>query len=251
MTITRSKSGRLSHRISSGGWRAVVVLCAVALLGCSKHLDTLHYRLTVIVDTPEGRRSGSSVVEVQPILGAGFPGPEASGVTIKVKGEATPVKLSEGRYLFAVLKWETSVDAYLPMLQASYADVMPSGEPNFRSGNANQGKVDRISALAKAKGVRAVPEAHYPLLAYFEDLSDPRTIEPLKPDRLGQVVPGAKLVGMTVEITRAPVTRQIREILPWLEQNRSGYFDPDVAGHLADGLPPGRLLSYSHFILGG
>jgi hypothetical protein len=216
-------------------------------------LETIRYRLTVIVETPEGLRSGSSVIEVQPILGTGFPFPEASGVTINVNGEATPVKLAGNAYVFAVIKWENSSDAHRSMLEASYTDKMPPDKP-LDTDHPHQWHTDRISALAKSRGVRIVPKSHHPFLAYFGDASNPSTYRPVPNNDLAAVVPGLRLVGMTVEMTDAPATHKIISILPWLNKIEHGYLARDIRQYLDDRQANGhrgpRSVGPSNFILG-
>src|SRR3546814_7612883 len=51
------------------------------------------YRLAVEVATPEGLRSGSSVIEVQATRGIGLFGPEAGEISLAAHGEAVAVDL--------------------------------------------------------------------------------------------------------------------------------------------------------------
>ena len=71
-----------------------IALAAAALLlvpACGEQLPTYRYRMTVEVETPEGLRTGSSVIEVRTRQGPGFPGPEAAGIATDVRGEAVAV----------------------------------------------------------------------------------------------------------------------------------------------------------------
>lgn len=148
---------------------------ALALASCGSSLPSIYYRLTVIVDTPEGRRTGSSVVVFHSNYSPAFPGPEAKGVKSLVRGEATPVKLADGRYIFAVLRWD-QFDGTLPMLVESFADLVPPRSPTPDGDEINRQIMAQIRELAKIRAMRPVHPQHYPALAYFDDLSKPETI---------------------------------------------------------------------------
>ena len=82
------------------------MLClALAVAGCSLTDQTpaYRYRLTVEVDTPDGVKTGSSVIEVDTEVAGGYSIPTPGRVTNRVRGEAVTVDLGEGRVLFALL----------------------------------------------------------------------------------------------------------------------------------------------------
>lgn len=218
------------------GMRDVILVVALAtmlsLSGCVIYLPIIHYRLTVTVDTPEGRVSGSSVLEYKSDYSPGFPFPAAEGFRSHVRGEATPVRLPNGKYIFALLKWDDSDDtaALDDMLTASFAGLLPAvtgpdGEELRRQ------KIAQIGALAKLRTSRPIAPGHYPALAYFDDPLKPSTIHAVLVRPGETIAPQIRLVGMTLEITDAPVTHQILSILPWMLCRKSGYLDPRVGNY--------------------
>lgn len=223
------------------------LIAALALSGCATTLPSMYYRLTVIVDTPEGRRSGSSVLEVRASYSSAFPGPETQGITTLIRGEAAAVKLPDGQYVFAVRKWGTP-EGGLPMLLHTFADQIPpvtaiAGDEWYRQ------RMDQIRALAKARGVRAVKPADYPVLVRFDDLRKPATIHAMEARPGDIVAPGARLVGMTLEMTGGPETHTIRSILPWVGRRDLGYLDPQIRKDNARDRPEYRYIGEDEFEL--
>lgn len=53
---------RMNRRVTLG---SLLALGTLALAGCGDPTPTYRYRLTVEVNTPEGLRTGSSVIEVE------------------------------------------------------------------------------------------------------------------------------------------------------------------------------------------
>ena len=83
---------------------------ALALTSCGYRSEEFRYRMTVEVDTPQGLRTASSVIEVE----VSDPGPNSlpeAGINTKVRGEAVAVDLPGGKVLFALLRSDDSVDA--------------------------------------------------------------------------------------------------------------------------------------------
>ncbi|MDP3550575.1 MAG: hypothetical protein Q8R81_09275, partial [Novosphingobium sp.] len=77
-------------------------LCmALSLAGCGNK-ETMRYKMTVEVETPEGLKTGFAVRELEFRDRSGFPLGE-SRPQIKLRGEAVAVDLGGGRTLFALL----------------------------------------------------------------------------------------------------------------------------------------------------
>lgn len=159
--------------------RAAAVLAgAIAITSCATTLPQVRYRLTVIVDTPEGRRSGGDVLELVSSYMPAFPSAEAQGIRFRVHGEAVPVELPGGRYIFAVMKWGHADDS-MPMLIETFADLLPSRTPAVDTDEVNRQRMDQVRALAKIRARRPIKPEFYPVLVYFDDLARPETIHAL------------------------------------------------------------------------
>lgn len=225
-----------------------LTLTGCGLIRLPVTMPDVHYRLTVVVDTPQGRRSGSSVVAFKSAYSPPSPFPQAEGVRYRLQGEATPVKLPDGRYIFAVLKWNRA-DAAKPMLLESFADLLPPQVSTSDGDKFDRRLMDQISALSKLRATRPVEPEYYPVLAWFDDPTRPSTIH-AKPASAGTtIVTGVILRSMTLEITNAPVTWQIRSILPWLHRDELGYLDPNIKG-IKRTFPEYMLIGADNFLVG-
>jgi hypothetical protein len=88
--------------------RALAALTAiVTLISCSKGLPSYRYKMTVEVETPQGLRSGSSVIEVR-TSGGGLT--NTGGIQSRVQGEAVAVDLGSRGALFALLTARNDAD---------------------------------------------------------------------------------------------------------------------------------------------
>ncbi|UAB78713.1 hypothetical protein INR77_03015 [Erythrobacter sp. SCSIO 43205] len=204
-------------------WLKMTALLAGPLLlstGCSAEdqAPDYRYRLTVEVETPEGLKTGSSVIEVQQTVMRPGSAPGNLGVSRKVRGEAVAVDLPRNQTLFTLLRSESNVD------WASYLYVYlkpPSTDKEF---------VDRLDDVLEVTGERELPRmwppvGHigerpaYPMLVTFSDIDDPTKVVRVDPDDLSASFgEGVSLKRITVALTDDPVTTGIEERLSWLRE---------------------------------
>lgn len=199
----------------------LAILCLL-LAACSLTDDTpsYRYRLTVEVDTPEGLKTGSSVIEVRQRLVRPGSSPANVAVERRVRGEAVAVDLPGGKTLFALLRSDNNVD------WASY--VMQTLAPHIDSETFAQ-QLDNMLLL---KGEIVLPRTFppvghlkersaYPMLVTFGDIADPTSIEEVDPDDLAATFgEGVSLKRITVQITDDPVTSSIGGRLGWLSRTK-------------------------------
>jgi hypothetical protein len=175
-------------------------------VGCTKNY-TYHVKYTVVVQTPEGKKTGASVVEVSYSDGRNDPIQRMGMVyNAGMRGEAAVVDLGHGRYLFALVVREG-------MQYAPYDAVAAHHDISERT----------IWELMPRLGQYAgkplpLPRNAFPLLVTFEDVRDPKTVKKVDPDNLAAAFgPGYRLKSVTLEITDAPVTRgRVEKVLGWL-----------------------------------
>lgn len=218
--------------------RAIAVLGLPLLLaGCFRNRASFRYKLTLAVDTPEGVKSGFSVVEVE-AWDVSIP---ATGTMSRARGEAVYVDLGQGaRPIVAAMgpygpqkggfRWgegKPDIDRLLLLY----------GEP----AKPNETLIDRVRRLARTRGPRALTASELPDLVTFADINDPKTFLRIDPHDLPATLGrGVKWSSITIEITNEPVTTGIEKKLPWLSNLRTTLSgktftaDEDIpsAGHL-------------------
>ncbi|MFZ2101145.1 MAG: hypothetical protein WAU86_11330, partial [Oricola sp.] len=164
----------------------------LTLAGCGfLGFDSWNWRqkLTVIVETPEGVISGSSVVRVdvryQPQIVA-----HQGGFYKSAKGEAAFLEIRPGVYLFALLSNEAdrAVRTFLP------------------EGKTKNPKED-FAYLEGLREKRALSRADYPRLVTFANIEDPTTVRLVDSDDLAATFgPGYRLKSITLEVVDEPIT---------------------------------------------
>lgn len=211
------------------GW---LLLAALLLSSCGMSDDTptYRYRLKVEVETPEGLKTGSSVIEVDTSVAGRLSIPTPGAVRHRVRGEAAAVDLPDGKTLFALLRSEDDVDfaSRIMFLLAPkgvdkngdaflgrFANMLEMTEPIELP--ATQAKIN--PSLAQMKG--------RPMLVTFGDLDDPTSVERVDPDNLAATLgEGVSLKRITVQVTDDPVTTGIEQRLGWLPN----YYDKMLDG---------------------
>lgn len=163
---------------------------------------TYRYRMIVNVETPDGLRSASSVIQVswrkQPQLLVPVPPYHPSA-----EGEAVFVDLGNGRNLIALLAGGVNgadVDYVIHAPQhASGLDFSEASKPR----------------LPYLTGRWTLPEGKLPTFVTFTDLNDPLSARVMPPDQFESVFgPGIRLRDVTIEMTKDDVTRGIEGKLP-------------------------------------
>jgi hypothetical protein len=210
-----------------------------ALWGCAPSGNDkaeLHYRLTVEVETPQGVRSGSSVIWVQAVRNPNWVNPEGRGIRTKYRGEAVAVDLPNGMTLFALLRSESGdVDAPADWPVTSFRDIL-SEDADFVD------DVRQLSGLGGSENVdpRPLPRTEHilpnggqnipalPLLVIFKDINDPKSVTRVAQDDLAASFgAGYRLKAITVKISQGPVTTGIEKKLAWLDNLENYRTDPN------------------------
>lgn len=195
---------------------------AIALLGgCGLIGNSIsyRYRLTVEVETPEGLKTGSSVIEVTVTEQKGING---SHLDVKMKGEAVAVDLPGGQTLFALLDKAASAPTDAVEEQLGLLPV----DSNWRDTARRIKAQTDVFELPRSITVRGKDVATYPTLVYFRDLSDPRSVETVLPTNLASSFGlGVRLKRITIQVTDDEVTEGIEKRFPWWSNFRNKHFD--------------------------
>ena len=163
--------------------------------------DSLRYKMTVTVETPEGIKTGSAVREVTVTHGLALM-PQMHDIP-KVNGEAVVVDLGKRGVLFALMKGATLGEDY-------GADI-----PVYALGGRDK------------KGKAELPPALYPIFVHFKDINDPKTLENvisvssngrlgdtgnITQDRMDEIFgKGVSLKRVEIESTDEPITHLIKK----------------------------------------
>lgn len=221
--------------VFSGMW-ASLLLASCDEYGDDKAPD-FRYTLTVEVETPEGVRTGASVIEVKQSIG----GSAGSGYSPKIfrraRGDAVAVDLPGGKTLYALHVSKLSLQ-WTANIFSEFALRRPDQEWGEQFYNVLE--VEGVQTLPRRFPKRgALPErSAYPLLVTFEDENEPTSMALIDPDDLASTFgQGVFLKRMTVQLTDAPVTTGIKDRLPWLGMSFKGFEKSDFP----DGLPVGDI----------
>jgi hypothetical protein len=213
---------------------------------------TLRCRRTLTVDTPEGQRSGSSVVEIKTYFPGGLTRAQGYGVIGKGQGEATVVDLGARGLLFATLASEkklasagggyfSGAGCNAPFPREKFPGKFVPGQ------SANNEYTAYLDELNRQKPKGDVPFKYLPMLVRFRDPRDPASVERVDPsDLAASFGAGVKLDRMSIEITDAPLTKGIEAVLPWLGSRESQRLLPPPPGPLS-GTPLVSLITDNDF----
>ena len=196
-------------------WVGPLALLAALVIGDQIRINRPghKYRLTVAVETPEGVKSASGVMAVQPDRGY------SRGGQTRTKGDAVWVDLGGGKNLVALM---AHIDNSLELDGMNYVAL--------RAYNAAGRKVS-FNEMNRMTGAVPVKGAIMPVLVTFTDPGDPGTARVVPSDDLEAVLgKGFRLQGISAEAVPnglwpldfggplgEPVTRGIEAKLPWLK----------------------------------
>ena len=200
--------------------RLLVISC-IAASACTP-LPSYRYKLTVEVETPEGLRTGSSVIEVQARAEAKLL-PDMQRISATVAGEAVAVPLPGGRVLFAVLYSDSYNGHPERIARAALLKRHPlqDSEPEVYARQAER--------LGSFTVMSVVPQEAYPIFVTFGDLIEPQTVNWVDPSNLGATFgEGYRIRELKIQTTQTEVTSDLVRWLPWTNSDvRMTVKDPD------------------------
>lgn len=179
-----------------------------------------NYKLTLVVNTPEGQKVGSSV---RKIIVAKMPKllPDEHGGQIDVRGEALVVDLGERGVLFALLKEGKSIGSDAKRI--IFKEFPTDHAIYSRSG---------ISYYRNLEAKKELAFDRLPMLVRFRDMNDPKTVELVDPNDLAASFgEGVKLKSATIEMTNEAVTTGVEKYLRWLPE----YYNKKLDGNRYEG----------------
>lgn len=193
------------------GLAALLAAASVALLaGCGSAPSSIRYRLTLEVETPEGTKTGSGVIEHGArwtySLGAGH------GLAVDTRGEAIITDLGARGLLLCLLTRD------ITRRGSSDELLLPKIFPFEKWGGAIDNYSAYLGRLESRKPVADVPLKSLPMLARLRDPLDPAMAKQVDPTNLAATFgSGVRLVRVTAQITDDPLPPPtIEERLPWI-----------------------------------
>jgi hypothetical protein len=227
--------------------------------GCGSPPDMpdYRYRLTVEVDTPQGLRRGSSVIQVHneltynPVGGGYNWGYEA-------RGEAIAIDLPGGQTLFALLTGEHGYADWAARIVYDLTPTVPISADKYDSSRAVQLQhaIANQSVVVVPRKVLLDPNStepryisRYPLLVTFADIKEPKSVAFVDSADLAKYFgTGIALKRITVQITDDPVTTNIGKRLRWLSDYPEPRLDPNYKGSFDPGeIGPAQKLTHGDF----
>jgi hypothetical protein len=190
-----------------------LAIAGIAVLsGCDKSSWSYRYRLTLFVETPEGEKSGTGVVEI--LVTKAAISLNQMPMNWELRGEAVSVDLGKRGALFALLEGGRPAQSFLALPQAVFERT---GTLDRRyTAEEREGKLEGLQASAE------LARDEIPLLARFRDIDDPKTIEIVDPDDLAKSFgEGVRLLRAIIETTKEPITKRIERQLKWLPELHS------------------------------
>ena len=192
---------------------AIVVLAgALLLFGCQRS-ERIRYRITVEVETPDGLKTGSSVIESTITKGPRMG--DSSGISSGLKGQAVAVDLGHGRILFATLADQRgSPDYHAHVFNEALTHGAEASPAMPRLYKAWEWAEERRTAR-RLKPTLTLPPEDYPPLGRFRDRHDPKSVELIAPEDLSRVYgAGVRLRRITLAVTDDQVTTGMEKWLP-------------------------------------
>ena len=174
---------------------------SLALSGCGilGGAKSYRFRMTVEVETPQGLKIGSSVMEITSYRKMKLTSEEHAGGG-SFRGEAVVVDLADSP-LFALLKNDGAGQPLDTRVTAALA-----AEDSFRTVDdyvAAVGKLGGMFSSAKAE----LPREDWPMMVRFRDIHDPKSVEKVDPEAIG-------VKRILLETTNDDVTTGIEKRLP-------------------------------------
>jgi hypothetical protein len=199
---------------------------------------TFRYKLTAEVMTPEGVKTGSSVIEVSYSHNANYGGGHAPD--LNAVGEAVFIPIDQKR-LFVVTLTNAAADRPGRQFRGYYDEpqylwgvmdlyAFPLKTFNLDWAIDERGLCRQVEEVAKTNRRYPAPFPNLPTLVVFEDTNDPNSVKVVQPEKLSDVLgEGYALQNVWLEMTKETPTNTGMKMFPWWdqkvqEQKTLGYF---------------------------
>jgi hypothetical protein len=184
---------------------------------------TYRYKMTVEVETPQGIKSGSSVVEVHtyqiPQSWAGIFGGHHSWM--KIKGEGVFVEIEEGKTLFVLLGGDVNhVSAHRFMSIIFPVPSNPFRKDSDAHASYNVSSREGMRYYGTLKNVKSTlpKDKHLAMISAIKSNDGHREFKVIEPEQLKEIFrKDIKIKQIIIETTNDPLEWKIRKLPMWNE----------------------------------
>lgn len=230
----------------------LLTLLAIFLVKCTSLGDEVvdvRYRVTVTVQTPDGDRSSSNVIELHTVKPSwDF----RSGTWLTLYGEAIAVDLGD-RTLFMTMggsdvyyrkqgmisdRWHFPLTPLVEQYQRS--GVLP-GDGRIKQSCTGDAWICTLRRVAAIRELADISPDDYPIFVTFGNPLDPGSVALVDPHRLSMAFgPGVSLKSVVCVPTSEPITTGISKRLPWIDKFVAGNhgYPTQLLGAPETGGPP-------------
>lgn len=223
--------------------------------GSTTRARVVRSRLTLVVDTPEGERSGSSVTQETISFPGGLTRAQGWAIWTQFVGEAAVIDLGQRGLLFVTLikpSWFNSpgwggsggYSANLTMFPSKkFSPMLPA------DASENSKYAAWLDKLNQLKPKAELPLEDLPVLVRFHDPNVPGSAVVVDPFNLAASFgAGVSIKRATVEITDDALTKGIADRLPWLTSSPyTEHLIPNPTHQPPPDENPARKLTYDAF----
>jgi|SRR4051794_36622414 hypothetical protein len=171
------------------------------------------FRITLEVETADGLKSGSSVLEVTTRQYPTWVTLGANDHQTSVRGEAVFVDLGSGRNLVALL-------ALGPTAKDGTAKLF-APRSFFKIRDDSSRDIQWTKELSTMTGRRPYAGDRQPTLATFADVNNPASVREVPFGNPQSALPEVRSVRAWIDLTRDSVTESLSSKLPWIDKFES------------------------------
>jgi hypothetical protein len=242
---TRPTSWMDKHMRKSFHLSLTSVAMSLLLAGCSKseyylgkEFPPVRYRITATVETPDGPRTGSSVIETRWNQSGKMLASTGAGGSANYSGEGIYVKLPENQNLILSLSSAT----HFEWAGYQFRSILPniaSVDHRAQDSESRYAELDKYWAeIAANRNVYSIPRLapynktvdNYPYFITFTDINDPATSKFVDPDNLAKIFgPGYRFVSLTIQVTDEPVSNNISRMFDPSFPQKWDYFSETIS----------------------
>jgi hypothetical protein len=172
---------------------------------------SLNVLLEITAETESGRVTGDAVLHTGFYYNA-LQFDQIREYARKVTGDAVVLSFSRGTYLFGLLQPPAGLSGFAA---GQIYEVLTRYLPRQSEGG------NIYKRLETLKGKFQLSKETWPVMARFENINEPATLEIVDSSNLpSEYGVDAHIESVTIEVTDRPVTVKVESILPWLAEVR-------------------------------